>query len=155
MSAGSYPAGLGPTGVAPIDTSAQPPRPRQPKALRYEGATADWALDTLGNYKAVTPVEQGIALSLCVRQGSIKSSPTTGNTLHEIVYLGAPDLANDIRNRIMSANPLARLVSEKQAEIVRIDHEIRKQGFVAVVYFRDMTSDKNRVLQQDASIVSR
>jgi hypothetical protein len=122
--------------------------------LRYEGTVSDWVIDGPGNYRAVTPVEQGVALSLCVRQGDIKSSPTTGNTLHEITHLGGDDLDNDIRNRVLTANPLARLIRDKQAEVVRIDKEIGKQGFKVALHFKDLTADKSRVLRQDASIVS-
>lgn len=155
MSAGSFPGGIGPAGVDPSASGYAVARPKQPVAVRYDGATADWTLDGGGNYRAVTPVEQGVALSLCVRQGDIKSSPTTGNTLHEITHLGGADLADDIKKRVMTANPLARFIGEKQAEVIRIDHEISKQGFKVAVYFRDLTADKTRVLQQDTSIVSR
>jgi hypothetical protein len=151
MPAGSYPAGLAPAGAAPVQTGMST-TPKQPVAIRYEGATRDWALDDAANYKAVTPVEQGVVLSLCVKQGDIKSSITTGNTLHEIEYLGNEDLGADIRDRVLTSNPLARFISEGQAAVTRIDHEGAPNGFKVAVYFKDLTADKNRVLRADASI---
>lgn len=152
--AGSFPGGFGPSGADPV-TSTFAPRAKRPVALRYEGSTADWSKDHDGNYKAVTPVEQGVALSLCVRQGDIKSSPTTGNTIHEIVYLDKNTLKADIEDRVKRSNPLARLLAEGQAELVRIDHEVTANGLKVAVYFKDLTADKSRTLRRDASIVTR
>jgi hypothetical protein len=151
MPAGSYPAGFAPAGADPI-TSTFAPRAQRPVALRYEGSTSDFPLDANGNYEAVTPVEQGFALALCVKQGDIKSSPTTGNTLHEIVYIDGATIAADIDDRVRRSNPIARFLADGQAEIVRIDHEVGTQGFKAAVYFRDLTADKSRVLRRDASV---
>lgn len=149
--AGIYPGGVGPAGADPV-TSTFAPRQKRPAAIRYEGATSDFELDHDGNYQAVTPVEQAVALSLSIRQGDIKSSPTTGNTLHEIVYLDSATLGADIDDRVRRSNPLARLLADGQAEIVRIDHEIGKQGFKVAVYFRDLTADKTRTIRRDASV---
>lgn len=152
MTAGLYPGGIGPAGVAPT-VSGHTTTPKRPVAIRYEGVTRDWAHDADANYKAVTPVEQGVALALCVKQGDIKSSPTTGNTLHEIEYLGGPDLGADIRDRVLTSNPLARLIADGEAEVTKIDHEEAPNGFKVAVYFKDLTADKNRVLRADASVV--
>lgn len=151
MSAGIWPAGLEPAGADPVQ-SGYTTTPKRPVAIRFEGITRDWALDSAANYKAVTPVEQGVALSLCVKQGDIKSSPTTGNTLHQIEYLGGADLGADIRDRVLTSNPLARLVADREAEVTKIDHEEAANGFKVAVYFKDLTADKNRVLRADASI---
>jgi hypothetical protein len=151
MPTGVFPAGLGPAGADPVQTGVTLPR-KLPKAIRYEGATRDFPLDAMGHYQAVTPVEQGFALGLCVKQGDIKSSPTTGNTLHEIVYVGDPDLDADVRDRIVNANPIKRYLDEGQAEIVRIDVQVTPNGFLAAVYFRDLTGDKNKTLRRDAFI---
>lgn len=151
MSAGVYPAGIGPAGVAPVSSSASV-RQKRPTAIRYEGATSDFPLDALGNYEAVTPVEQAVAISLCIKQGDIKSSPTTGHTLAEIVYLDKQTLGADIEDRVRRSNPLARLLADGEAEIVRIDHEVGSQGFKVAVFFKDLTADKTRTLRRDASV---
>ena len=64
MSAGTYPAGLGPAGADPVQTSVTLPR-RRPEAMRFEGETRDWPLAGDGAYAAVTPVEQGFVMGLC------------------------------------------------------------------------------------------
>lgn len=151
MSAGSYPGGIGPFGADPVQTGYTS-KPKQPVAIRYEGVTRDWSLDDAANYKAVTPVEQGVALSLCVKRGAIKSSPDTGNTLHEIVYIGGIDIAAEIKDRVLKSNPLARFISEGQASITKIIHEETPSGFKVAVFFKDLTVDKSRVLRSDASI---
>ena len=113
-------------------------------AMRYEGSTRDWELDEQSNFVGVTPNEQAVVLALCVKRGSIKSSPDTGNTLHEIKYLGAANLAADITNRVMSANPIARLVDSKSISIVKIEHQVTKSGLKVAVYFKDLETDKNK-----------
>lgn len=150
--AGSYPGGLGPAGADPVATGVTLPR-KAPKAIRYEGATRGFPIEeATGAYQAVTPVEQGFALALCTKQGDIKPSPTTGNTLHEIVYLGDPDLLADVTDRVRNANPIRRFLDESQAEIVRIDLEEKRNGFNVAVFFKDLTGDKNKILQADAFI---
>ncbi|MBA2687504.1 MAG: hypothetical protein H0U64_05340 [Gemmatimonadaceae bacterium] len=151
MSAGLFPAGIQPAGADPIQTGYST-KPKRPTAMRYEGATRDWALDELDNYKAVTPTEQAVVLSICVRQGDIKSSPKTGSTLQEIVYLGGEDLGADIRDRVLTSNPLARLIADGQAEVTDIRHEETPSGFKVAVYFKDLTADKSRILRADASV---
>lgn len=151
MGAGIYPGGMGPAGADPVQSGITLPR-KTPKAIRYEGLTQDFPLDAVGSYQAVTPVEQGFALGCCVKQGDIKSSPLTGNTLHQIVYLGDPNLAADVRDRLVNANPIKRLLDDGQAELVRIDLQETPNGFRAAVFFRDLTADKNKILQRDAFI---
>lgn len=152
MTAGLYPGGVGPAGVAPISSSA-PIKVKRPVALRYEGVVSDWVIHSgTGAYQAVTPVEQGVVLSLCIRQGHIKSSPSTGNTLHEIEYLDSATLAADIEDRVRRSNPLARYLAEGQVEVSRIEHERGAHGFKVAVYFKDLTADKSRILRRDASV---
>lgn len=151
MPTGTFPAGLGPAGADPVQTGVTLPR-RLPQAMRFEGETRDWSLASDGAYQAVTPVEQGFVLALCVRQGDIKSSPDTGNTLHEIVYLGDPDLDSDIRDRIRNANPIKRFVDDGQAEIVKIETQETPNGLRARVFFRDLSGDKTKVLFRDAYV---
>lgn len=146
MTAGLFPAGIEPAGADPLTVNVNAPRPRQPKAIRYEGATASFPLDDLGNYQAVTPVEQAMVLSFCVRRGSLKSSPATGNTLHEITHLGSPDLYDDVRKRLLESNPARRLIADGSAAVDKIDVQSGDNGIRARVWFRDLTADRNKVL---------
>lgn len=147
-----YPAGIGPAGAAPIQTGYSQ-RALKPRAIRYEGSIRDWQLDpATGGYRRVTPAEQGVALSLMVAQGSITSSPQTGHTLNEIVYLGGPDVEADATDRVKRSNPLARLVADGQVEIKRVAVDTSGTQLRVALYFVDLTGDKNRVLRRDASI---
>jgi hypothetical protein len=138
-SAGSTLSGL--DGVA----VGQTPKKTVVAAMRYEGSTKDWELDANRNFAAVTPNEQAVVLSVCVRQGSIKASPDTGSTLHEILYLGQPNIGSDITNRIMSSNPIARLVAAGSVSIDKILYQTSKVGIKVAVYFRDLEADKNKL----------
>lgn len=152
MSAGEFPAGTAPAGANPVISSVSA-RPKRPAAIRYEGSIRDWRITAAtGAYEAVTPVEQGMVLSLCVRQGQIKSSPTTGHTLGEILYLGGQDLEADVRDRVMRSNPLARLVAERQAAVKRIDVQDVSGQLRVAVYFVDLTQDPTRLLRRDAAL---
>ncbi len=143
MGVGSSKAGLGLSGVDPVIPGSDPTKTRV-AAMRYEGSTQDWQLDVNGNFAAVTPNEQGVVLSLAIKQGDIKSSPTTGSTLHQIEYLGAQNLGADITNRVMTSNPIARLVAAKSVSIDKIDFQIVNRNKLAIaVYFRDLDVDPN------------
>jgi hypothetical protein len=114
-------------------------------AMRYEGSVKGWELDANNNFAAVTPNEQGVVLSMAVRKGSIMSSPETGNTLHEILYFGSPNIESDITNRVMTSNPIARLVAAGSVSIERILYQVTKKCLKVAVYFKDLDVDKNRV----------
>jgi len=112
-------------------------------AMRYEGSIRDWELDEEKNFVWVTPNEQGVALSMSIRQGSVKSSLTTGNTLHEILYLGQDNIGADVTNRVMLSNPIARLVANNNVSIDKIVYQTSKRGLKVAVYFRDLDVDPN------------
>jgi hypothetical protein len=152
MTTGVYPAGIGPAGANPIVAGASS-RPKRPTAIRYEGAVRDWTIyDGTGGYQAVTPVEQGVVLSLCVRQGQISASPLTGHTLNDIETLDPVTIEADASDRVRLSNPLARLVRDGQAAIKKIDVQIVSNQLRVAVYFFDLTRDRTRVLRRDASL---
>jgi hypothetical protein len=152
VSAGSFPAGTEPAGAAPVETAPNA-RSRRPAAIRYEGVTRDWVIQAeTGSYKAVTPVEQAVVLSLMVRQGQITSAPTVGHTLHEIETLDELTIEADATDRVRRANPLARLVRDGEAAIKKIDVQVVSNQLRVAVYFVDLTRDKNRLLRADAAL---
>lgn len=145
MGAGSARAGLGLSGADPVVPGSDPSK-TVVVAMRYEGSTQDWQLDSNRNFAAVTPNEQGVVLSLAINQGDLKSSPTTGSTLRQIPYLGSPNLGADIANRVNTSNPIARLLSSGSISIDKIDYQVVNRNKLAiVVYFRDLDVDPNRV----------
>lgn len=124
-------------------TSVAVPRPitpgnrpfRGPAAMMYDGASKDWLINADGRYKSVHPVDQGVVLSVLSRQGSIKSSPTTGSTLHEVEYLGGPELASDVDDRVKRSNPLARYLKSGAVTLKRVDVESSGSRLFVVVYY--------------------
>lgn len=152
MPTGAYPAGVEPAGADPVSTSIVA-RSKRPTAIRYEGAVRDWTIyDSTGGYQAVTPVEQGVVLSLMVRQGQISSSPTTGHTLNDIETLDEATIESDASDRVRRSNPLARLVRDGLAAIKKIEVQIVSNQLRVAVYFVDLTRDKNRVLRSNAAL---
>lgn len=152
MTAGVWPAGVGPAGAAPVATGVTT-KPQRPTAIRYEGVVRDWTIyDSTGGYQAVTPVEQAFVLSLCVRQGQITSSPTTGHTLNEIETLDETTIEADASDRVRLSNPIARLVRDGEALIKKIDVQVVSNQLRVAVYFVDLTRDKNRILRRDAAL---
>jgi len=143
--AGSSSAGFNRSGFDPIVTGPAT-RLIGVAAMRYEGSTKDWELDEENNFVGVTPNEQAVVLSMCIKQGSIKSSPTTGNTLHQILYLGSPNLGADITNRVMLSNPIARLVADGSVSISKIAYLTGKMGLRVAVYFADLDTDPNKII---------
>lgn len=148
MGAGSFGAGLGPAGLSPnttgpvIGTSA-------PNAIRFEGSTRDWVLesDGSGKFVPVTPNEQGVVLALSINKGDLKSSPTTGNDLGKIQYTGGNDLGAIVTNAVMNSNPIARLVAANSVSIDTIRYQVSPTGKLSVaVYFRDLDADPTKTL---------
>jgi hypothetical protein len=121
--------------------------------FHYDGATKDWLLNSHGQISGVHPVDEGMAISILVPQGSVKSSPATGNTFLAIRYLGAKNLAEQVRSAVTSANPLARLVAAGDATIVNIQHEIRNSRlWVSVDYVNNRTGETRNATSHDQGL---
>ena len=121
-------------------------RPYMAGGVRYDGATKDLVLNADGQISGVHPVDEGMALSLCVEKGSCPASPSMGNTLRKIRYLGSPTLAEDVRSAVMSAFPLSRLVADGKAKVNRIEHRVRASGLeVTVSYVNLLTADPRNI----------
>lgn len=152
MGAGLYPAGSGPAGADPTQPGGSVSI-NTPSAMRYEGASRDWAKDASGQYRRVHWVEQAFVLGCLIRKGAIKSRPEVGNSLFEIKYLGGISLAAEVNDRIRTAVPIASLLAEGAASIDRIEHSHNPQGQLRVaVYFRNLVVDRNKVIRADATV---
>lgn len=146
MGAGSSGAGVGGAGFdvpVPGVLVAQAP----PLALRYEGSLRDWVLDVNGSYRSVTSTEQGMILSICVSQKQIKSSPQTGNTLNQIVYLGSKNLQADVENRVRNSNPAKRLVASGKALITKIVVDVSNKSLVVEMFFKALDAPNSPLLR--------
>lgn len=150
MSAGANAAGIGGAGLY-VPVAAVLPKQLPPEALRFEGLVKDWVLDEPGNYQSVTSTEQGMALSICVNQGQIKSSPTTGNTLDQIVYLGGNNLQADVEDRIRNSNPAKALIAAGKASLIRIVVQSQRSRLMARVFFKTLDSPTPKFLDHSWS----
>lgn len=134
---GSFPAGVGPAGHAPVQPTPRVPTV-QPAALRYEGATSDWVYGSDGRLRRVHPVDQGMALGLLVAQGSLRSSPDTGSTLRSIRYLNPNGLQARIEDAVRKANPIARYLADGSVTILSINYQVLPQrGLYVECYYRN------------------
>lgn len=104
----------------------------------YDGRTRDTVLDQYGVHRGVHPTDSGMAMSMMVRKGSVKSDPTVGNDLHKISDLGAPDLAEQVRSCVENAFPLSRLVAEGKARIERIEHQASRSKLIVIVHYTNL-----------------
>lgn len=126
-----YGAGMGPAGFSPVEAPNTLTSPTLPVALRYDGATGDWQLDTNGEYKVSHPVDQGMALGLCVPRGSIASARNVGHDLLK-VRLGARDEKGQVEAAVRNATPVASYLADGSVRIDRIAYEKRVGGGLAV-----------------------
>jgi hypothetical protein len=118
--------------------------PFLPAAPYYDGRSKDTILDAAGNHRGIHPVDAAMALALMVRRGSCKTNPTLGNDLHLITDPKSTDLADQVRAKVLAAEPLARVVSEGKARIDRIDSAGSRGTLAVVVYYTNLdTGERN------------
>lgn len=132
---GTSGVGIGPSGhdavARPLDPLAKSP----PLGLHYQPATRDAEMLTDGRLAADHPVDAWMDLALGIRQGTLKSSPETGHTLHQIAYLDSKLEAN-VRTRVLAA--CQRRIAAGDVRIDRVQVERFGAGFVAVVDYTNL-----------------
>lgn len=135
MGAGDFDAGLGLAGEDPLPALTPPRNVQPPVALWFDGASADFLLDTgTGLYVPLHPVDQAVALALCIREGTLGSAPEVGNQLRTIRKLGPTTAATA---DTMVRNALSNLVQNKDIDLRKVEVQTRTpQGalLVAVTY---------------------
>jgi len=132
MALGDYGCGVGPCGFDPVVETVARAFARAPTAQEFDGATRDFPLEADGNFRALHPVDQGVALSMCIRKRSIPSAPDVGNTIHEITDLASSRLEAQIQSRVDSAFPLSTFLADGSVSILRLDWERRERGGISV-----------------------
>jgi len=146
--AGSYPAGTGPAGADPVQTSTQDTT-ILPTAMRYDAPGLDWGqvtgLDGATHYRSIHPLDQGFAIAMCVKQGTLKHSRTTGNLLHTIKYLGGKDLQQQVERIVRSANPIARYLADGSATIRKIVVETTGGRLAVACYYKNNLLNRKNV----------
>lgn len=133
---GWLPAGVGPAGYNPVVPPNAPRDVRPPAALLFDGGTRDFPLDENGFYRAIHPVDQKVALALCVSRGAIAAVPGIGNKLRTIQRV-RPDVAVTlVKNYVREA--LADLIAAKSIQIesdgIAVDASVPGRLLFAVTY---------------------
>lgn len=117
-------------------------------APRYDGKTRSFLVDANGGLKSVHPVDHKFALGLCTKRGSWKSSPTIGNDLFRIEYLGIENMQAEVERCVLTAEPCATLIANGDVSIALIEHEQTPEGFLLVsVDYVNLRLDKNKILR--------
>lgn len=118
-------------------------------APRYDGKTRDIPTDSNGLLKTCHPVDQMMAIGLCTPLGSWKSSPNIGHTLGQIKYLGTASTHAEVERRVLSAEPIATLISNGDVSIDSIQSESggaqAPNGLLVAVNYRNLRLDRNVV----------
>lgn len=123
MGAGSYSPASSFAGFDPVaDPSAAGSRV-YPQATHFD-ANSKTLLLSGSAYASLHPVDSQMAIGLLFAQGRFLGDPTIGHTLH-LVELGQPTarLQRDVEERVRSANPVARLLSAGDVEILSVQVE--------------------------------
>lgn len=122
------------------------PSGRSPYAsagVAYQISARDLVVDQYGNVESVHPIDEGMAISMGVDRGSVKSSPDAGNDLRKIEYLSDPKLEANVRSAVLSAQPLARYVADGQVRIeaIEVDVSVSNRLVVNVSYVNLVNSE--------------
>lgn len=119
-------------------------RPYVAGGLVYDAESQDLELNaTTGQLKGISWVDEGVWMSSLPR-GSMKASPTTGNTIHLIKYLGGPTLQSDVESAWYDANPLKRLIANNDVTIKQIKVEVRDGRLWSSLYYVNNHTKESR-----------
>lgn len=130
---------IAPPSPAPTRLAAEARRPRTNAdgKLRYN-------LDSRGRWEAGDAIDQGVALSLGVTRGNIRSAPQVGNDIH-LVTPGQPSTQAAVEDAIRRSYPLSDYLARGLVETIRIRSESRPNGGIAAEYtYRKPGSDQNQ-----------
>lgn len=132
MGFGSSPLGVALFGADVLPSAGSAPRSHvPPRALRLDGSTRDYALDTTtGLYIDGDPIDQRVALALLVVRGSIVSAVNVGSTLRSIRNLGTPDTARLVEDAVRRA--LADLTLAGDVVVTSVVQESTRAGQLRV-----------------------
>jgi hypothetical protein len=115
------------------------------QARQFDGKTGGYTLDANGAWRRGHPVDQGMALSLCMRLGSIKSAPEVGHRLHT-VQVGTPRTQLEVELRVRASYPCSRYLADGLVQIERITHAALPGGGLAVaVHYKNLATQRTEV----------
>lgn len=117
MGAGSYRAGIGPAGASPITSNLSLPNQGQRAAL-FDPLSKTFPLGDDGKHVDIHPVDQAMAMALCIPAGALKSAPKTGHTLREIPRAEGDTVHREAEDRVRRAT--AGIVARGDVALLKI-----------------------------------
>lgn len=118
MGAGLFPAGLGGAGLNPVQLpSAAQTAAAPPQALLFDPGARGFVTNLDGSIAGVHPVDQSVALAMFFEEGSIPSSPTTGNRFRKLLSRSDPARQQTIV-QTEALRCLARLIADKDIALL-------------------------------------
>lgn len=152
MPAGTEPAGIGPAGhSSATGTDATPASALS--ATLFDGASKDFVELEDGRWQATHPIDQAVALSVLVEQGTIAGAPTVGSTLRQITHVGGKGFESDVRDRVLTSNPLARLIRQGDVVVSAVlVEQTQGGGFMAALEYFNMRDQPNKKRRAEATI---
>lgn|SRR5512138_21355 len=134
MGFGTHPWGLAPFGFDPqVFSSARDATP--PAALAFDGTTRNYKLDSRGRFQEAHPVDAKVFLILRTLAGSIRSAPTTGQTVNAIAYIDQLRVRAQVEDRVRSALAPVINAGEIRLDNIEIDTSVRGRIMFEVTYF--------------------
>ena len=131
---GWFPAGIGPAGYDPVIPPGAPRRARPPAALKFDGASRDFVLREDGFYEEIHPVDQKVALALCISRGAVAAVPELGNQLRTIRRVSRA-VAETLAKQYVRET-LADMIAGKSIELIdtKVQTDVPGRLFVFVLY---------------------
>ncbi len=118
--AGQFAAGSEPAGHDPVPApSATVLLPKPIAAVFYDPATKNNPFNADGSLQEIHPVDQAVALSLCIPLGSIKSAPDTGHGIFRIRSTADKALQKKVENEVLLA--VSALITAGDIEILLVE----------------------------------
>jgi hypothetical protein len=139
--AGGFPAGFGPAGLDPLPSSVPPRTITPPAALWFDGASQDYLYDpATGLYLELNPIDQQVALALCLNLGSIASASGAGagfRSIQRITRSTKTEVERDANDALLS------LVQRRVIQIDSIAVDLYVLGgFAVAVTYENLTTKK-------------
>lgn len=131
MGFGDSPFGSTPFGLdAAVETEARDVTP--PAALRLDGDTKDFRLDSKGRYVAAHPVDTKVWHRLRIVAGSMRSAPGTGNGVANRAYIDPLTIESSVKDQVRLA--VEDMIDAGDIEDRGIELDLSVRGRVSYIY---------------------
>lgn len=105
-----------------------------PAAMLFDPTTKDLRLNADGTFATVDPVDQEVALALCLRRRSIGSAPDAGSDVRNLARQGGRDYQAKVEDIVRRALKLPLARGAIRIVAIGVQTPIRGTTFVQVTY---------------------